>query len=129
MRDASEVFSTFGPHAGEGSFLSWPRDRCRQVRLQFIFCAVATFIDAVGTAIHLARGAKELNPIWLNVIEATGAVPAMGIRLILGIVLLGVLFTLWQKPLARLGLMVVVAAFVPLTLYHIVLFIYLPLIG
>lgn len=129
MRNASEVFSTFGPRVWEGSFFSWPKDFCSQVRLQFVFCVAATIIDAAGTAIHLSRGARELNPVWIGLIDQVGAVSAMGVRLIVGLVLLAILCACWRKPLARLGFVVVLAAFIPLTLYHLFLFIYLPLAG
>jgi hypothetical protein len=93
----------------------------------FLFCAVATFIDAGGTVIHLANGAYELNPIWQAVIAQQGPLIAMGTRLVIGILLLAILALLWRRPLARAGLIALATVFTPLTLYHLFLLIYLPL--
>ena len=99
------------------------------MRRQFIFCLAATFMDGLGTIIHLGRGAHEANPVWAGLIDNIGAFPAMGLRVVVGVLLLSLLFALWQKPLARLGMGIMVAAFTPLTLYHLFLLVYLPIIA
>lgn len=85
-------------------------------------------MDGLGTIIHLGRGATEANPVWAGLIDQVGAIPAMGLRVVLGVILLSVLFSLWQRPLARIGMGIMVFSFAPLTLYHLFLLVYLPLI-
>jgi len=105
------------------------KNRQISLRRQFLFCLAATFIDGLGTIIHLGRGAWEANPVWVGMIDQFGAIPAMGLRMVIGVLLLSVLFTLWQRPLARVGMGIMVAAFIPLTLYHLFLLMYLPMIA
>lgn len=129
MRDAVEECAPLGWDGGRrGDFLFWGEE-IGQVRAQFLFCVCATLVDGTGTVVHLARGAVELNPLWAAFIEQAGALSAMGVRMAVGLALLAVLFAFRRHSLARAGFMVVVAAFIPLTLYHVFLFIYLPLVS
>ena len=97
-----------------------------KLRKQFLFCLVATVIDGLGTIIHLGRGAHEANPVWAGLIDLIGVVPVMGIRVAIGVFLLCLLISFWRKPLAQFGIKIMVAAFVPLTIYHLFLLVYLP---
>jgi hypothetical protein len=124
MRKSPDV--AVWPLAVDGESLP---EEFNHARTLFQCCAIATVIDAGGTIIHVARGARELNPIWASLMDQIGPVAAMGIRLAVGLLLLSILLLLWQRPLARFGLVLLLAAFVPLTLYHLFLMIYVPLAG
>lgn len=95
----------------------------------FLICAIATLVDAGGTLIHLGRGAQEVNPLWAAAIDHFGAVSAMGLRVVVGLLLLSVLFAFWRRPAARFGLGLITAVFLPLTVYHLFLLIYVPLVS
>lgn len=116
-------------HLWEIGFAACARTRYAQFSQRCLFCLMATLIDGWGTLIHLGRGAREVNPIWIWLIDQIGAFHTMGIRVVIGVVLLSLLLALWQRPLAGVGLNLMVAAFTALTLHHLVWLICLPMIS